>query len=208
VRRRAKRDLIVVAGIVAILATIVILNYYLQTGDLYRQYDNMRRQLEEQRAGQGLDLVDWDVIRSTRGRLMTGGQFTDELLAMDGKHVDIIGFMTPLNEFRNISQFILLPVPIECYFCNMPPARDIILVEMAEGQEVDFIHADPVLVNGHFNVFEGRAKFFYAITDASLGPGDPSKPPERKYIREEHMQPDHTVEPPELDAPMEPPTAR
>jgi len=207
VRRRAKRDLVVVAGIVAILATIVVINYYLQTGDLYKKYDNMRRQLEAQRQGQGLDLVDWDVIRSTRGRLMTGGQFTDELKAMDGKHIDIIGFMTPLNEFRNIEQFILLPVPIECYFCNLPPARDVILVEMAKGNEVDFIHADPVLVNGHFNVHEGRAKFFYSITDAALGPGDPAKPPERKYIREEHMQPEHTVEP-QLEAPMEPPTLR
>lgn len=205
-RRRAKRDLMVAGGIVAILAAIVVVNYYLQTGDLYKKYDNMRREIETKREGQGLQLADWDVIRSTRGRLMAGGQFTDELKAMDGEHVDIIGFMTPINEFRNVKEFILLPVPIECYFCNLPPARDVILIEMEEGNEVPFIYEDPVLVNGIFNVHEGRAKFFYSITSAQLGPGDPGKTPERKYIPEQHMQPEHNVEP-ELDAPFDPPIA-
>lgn len=206
-RRRVKRDLAVLGGILAILAAIVLLNYYMQTGELYEQFDQLRRQVEAKRESQGLNLVDWDEVRATEGSLRNGGKFTESLRALNGQHVDIIGFMVPLDQFRDVTEFILLPVPIECYFCLLPPARDVILVQMAEGEVSKYIVDGPVLINGIFNVQEGETKYFYSITGATLGPGDPDVKPKPRYIAEEHMQPQHNEQEQPLDAPIEPPKA-
>lgn len=193
-RRRIKRDLGVLAGVAAILATVVLININWGRGDLVARMDNLRRMVESKRESRGLPLMKWELIRQTRGNILTPPTYPDELIAMDGDRVDIVGFTVALNQYRNMSEFMLLPLPLECYFCQIPPMKDQMLVVMAEGETTN-LYKDPVLINGRFRLRkDDKEKFFYFLEDARIGPGDPDKTLddlERMYMKQEHMQPQH-----------------
>lgn len=192
VRRRVRRELSVLVGVVLVLGTVVFFNYNLRRGELWEQFEKMRKEAEQSRTNLGLELLPWKLLQETKGSLRSGGIYAEELLAMDGEHVDIIGFIVPLNQFRDMDEFILLPVPIECYFCRMPPARDVLYVQMAEGETVDYVWQEPILVNGNIKIQQGEdKKFFYVIENAKYGPGEVDGELTIKKIKDEHMQPQH-----------------
>lgn len=193
-RRRIKRDLGVLVGVAVILATVVLININWGRGDLVARMDTLRRMVEEKREGRGLPLMRWDLIRETRGSIMTAPTYPEALIAMDGQRVDIVGFTVALNQYRNMTEFMLLPLPLECYFCQIPPMKDQMLVVMAEGESTN-LYKDPVLINGRFRLRrDDKEKFFYFIEDARIGAGDPDKQLDdldRMYMKQEHMQPQH-----------------
>jgi hypothetical protein len=162
--------------------------------------------VERERKSLGLELLDWQLLRTTQGRMSTGPTFTDELKEKGGQHVDIVGFMVPLDTFRNINEFMLLPLPIECYFCQIPPMRDVMLVQLKDG-ETTSIYKEPVLINGTLTLKEGKGvKFFYEIRDASMGPGEPQGELTPRYIKPQHMVPQHERDESVLLDGYEPPT--
>ena len=59
----------------------------------------------------------------------------------------MIGFMVPMETFIDVEEFMMLPIPIECYFCAMPPSKDVLYVKLQEG-ETQQIFSEPVLVLG------------------------------------------------------------
>ncbi len=207
-RRRVKRELTALAGVAVVLGAVVFFNYNLQRGELWEKFEKMRIAAERSRTNLGLELLPWKLLMETRGSLRSGGIFAEDLVARDGEHIDIIGFIVPLNQFRKMTEFILLPVPIECYFCRMPPARDVLYVKMAEGETVDYVWQEPILVNGNIKLQQGPdQKFFYVIENAKYGPGQAGGDLTRKDIPAEHMQPEHDkVE--TLDPGYEPPVGR
>jgi hypothetical protein len=183
--------LVVIAGVVIVLAVIVLANSTLRRGNLKDQMEKYRQQVESDRRGSGLDLVQWPMLRRTTGSLRSGGDFDAGVVKMDQTHVDIVGFMVPLDQFRNMTDFLLLPVPIECYFCESPPARDVIYVKMQEGQTTNLFQ-EPVLINGIFNLHPGpKQDFFYTISDATLGPGVAGAKLSPKSVSPQHMIPGH-----------------
>jgi len=129
--------------------------------------------------------LPWDIMRKTKGTRKTGPTFTPELLEHKDNRVSVVGFMTPLYEFRNTTEFLFLPMPIECYFCESPPMRDVILVQMAEGKKVDLVE-EPVLLDATLALNEGPGtKFFYVMKDAVLSDGQQLTP---KKITPQHLQ--------------------
>lgn len=189
-RRRVVRDLGTIAGIAVILAGVVGLNIYYRLGGLQAKYTAIRRSAEVATAKQGVELLDWELLQKTKGSLRSGPTFDKELVARakEGRTANLMGFMTPIDQFRDVSHFMLLPMPIECYFCRMPPMRDVMLVRMAEG-EVTNIMEEPVLVTGGLNLHEGpKQKFFYSMTNSGLRAGDTGKKLTVKTINEEHRQ--------------------
>ena len=210
-RKRAVRDLGLIIGIGVVLAGLVFANAELRRGGLVERMDSWRRSVEAARQEQGLELISWDVVRETRGTRTTGATFSDELEQHDDTRVDIIGFMVPVYEFREVSEFLLLPLPIECYFCEEPPMREIIHVRMRDGERANLVN-EPVMVNGLFNLHEDAGSdYFYTIEDALWGPGQPDGDVTRKEVPMEHrlhepveeMQ-EYLREPPEREtAPQE-----
>lgn len=163
-RKRAKRDLITLLGVVVILAGIVGVNIYMRLDSLKEAYTKMRIAFEEKHRAQGVQLIDWSLLHKTRGMFRSGATFTEDLKEKDGRLVNICGFMAPIDQFRNVSHFMLLPVPITCYFCEAPPMRDVIEVRLnAPANMVN----EPVLIGGRLRLHEGpRQPFFYTIEDA------------------------------------------
>lgn len=194
-KKRTKRDIGILLGVLAVIGVIAFVNAQMQRGSLARQMEQLRSSLEQERAEQGLDILPWSLMRETKGSMRRGGEFSEELLALDGHLVNVMGFMVPQEQFRNVTNFMMLPLPIECYFCAMPPDRDIMNVELKEGETED-IWKEPVLIIGTLNIHQGPdVRFFYSLTDAVLVPADEDAQLTRREMELQHMLPQHEPDP-------------
>jgi hypothetical protein len=159
-RKRAKRDLITLSGVCLILATIVGFNLWLKRDSLREQYEKMRMAKEEEIRGQGFKVITWDMFHEIEGRRKP--TFPESLKAFDEQPVNLCGFMAPIDQFTDVDQFMLLPVPMTCYFCEAPPMRDIVYVKLVEsGKMVE----EPIVVGGFLKLAkEEKPKFFSTIS--------------------------------------------
>ncbi|GMW00852.1 MAG: hypothetical protein AMXMBFR84_19890 [Candidatus Hydrogenedentota bacterium] len=186
-RRRLVRELGTLLGVAVILGGIVGLNIYMRLGSLQQKYTKMRLEAEAKREAEGVQLLKWDMLRNTKGTLKTGPTFDPALKEYNERIVNIMGYMTPIDEFRNATHFMLLPMTLECYFCEAPPLRDIIQVKMLPDQHVNIVD-QPVLISGGLVLHEGpKNQFFYSIENASLEPGVFGQKMTNRQFTEEHM---------------------
>ena len=168
-RRRVVRDLGTIVGIVVILAAVVFINGYMRRGTLATEMEKVRRKAESEQITIGTELLSWSLLRETKGTTRSGPALASDLLAKKDTSVNLIGFMVPQYEFRQMTEFILLPLPIECYFCQAPPMREVVLVQMAKDAKVDLVK-EPVLISGELTLNEGKGtKFFYVLKNATRG---------------------------------------
>ena len=200
-RRRAKRDLLTLLGVVLILAGIVGANTYMRLDSIKEAARQVRLRLEEKHRSQGDEVLDWDLLHKTTGFILTGPTFGEGLKKLDEHLVNICGFMTPIDQFGSVTEFMLLRVPITCYFCDSPPARDIIHVKLDKPARMV---NEAVLIGGRLELHEkedrGKHKgkkgredlFFYSIVNAKWNQAVKDRPVTRKTITEEHII-HHTV---------------
>lgn len=188
-KRRTKRDITIFIGIIALVGGIAFANSQLRRSGLAEQFEALRVELEQKRVAEGIDLLKWNVIRTTKGSLRGGGNFSEELLQYDGQEVYIIGFMVPREQFRDVTEFMMLPIPIECYFCSLPPSRDVLYVNLRE-DEVAQIYNEPVLIKGTFNIHQGEnVKFFYTLENATFKAAEDGGELTKKRLKLQHMLP-------------------
>lgn len=194
------------AGIAVGIAALWFINDAWGRSTLAERAIKQRNEAAAAREKQGVEIMDWPLLQETSGGYRSGPTFDERLLEYDGTHVNMVGFQVPLEEFRNMKTFLLLPMPIECYFCQSPPMRDVVLVHMKEGQMAPLIE-EPVFVNGILKLNKGpKTSFFYELIDTEWGVGDPSKKDyKRREVAPEHMMPHNREE--ELLEPSEPPKA-
>jgi hypothetical protein len=79
----------------------------------------------------------------------------DFIKKLDGKNVEMIGFMMPLSEVKDITQFILVPSLWGCCYGQPPAVNHIVVVRMPPGQTTKFFN-DVVRVRGKFNAGETK----------------------------------------------------
>lgn len=191
-KRRTKRDTTIFAAILAVIGGVVFANGQLGRQGLAQDFEKLRETLEQARLNSGIQLLRWTLVRTTKGSLQKGGKFTDELKAQNGKEVFMIGFMVPNETYRAVTEFLMLPIPIECYFCQMPPTRDVLFVKLREGQTAD-ISPEPVLIRGTLALHEGPGvKFFYSLENATFEAAENGGSLTKKRIQFQHMVPNHT----------------
>lgn len=183
-RRRSKRDLITLLGLVVIVGGIVFANGYMRRAGLREHFENMRAAVEAKHRSEGVTLLEWKELLRVTGRRQTGATFPESLKALDGRLVNIVGFMSAIDQFRNVSEFMLLPVPLTCYFCDAPPMRDIIEVKL---QEPANMINEPVLIGGRLRLHEGpRPLFFYTIENAKWNEAVYEDDATEKVIDQQH----------------------
>ncbi len=174
-------------GIIFVVSVVALLNNFFYRSSLAEKMEKYRTMVEKDRKSKGIDILSWKLLQKTKGNMRTGPTFDEELLKFDKQRIHIVGFMVPLNQFRKIKEFLLLPLPIECYFCQAPPMRDVVVVQMAENETTD-LYREPVLINGILNLQKGKGvKFFYIIADARLGPAKEGGSLTRKTVAPQHM---------------------
>lgn len=182
-RRRAKRDLLTLLGVVAILTGVVAANTYMRLDSLREAGIKLRMAFEEKHRKQGVKLIDWKLLKETTGFIRTGPKFPEELEGVDDRLVNICGFMAPIEQFRHVTEYMLLPMPITCYFCDSPPARDIIHVELQK--PADLVN-EPILNGGRFKLGKKGDMFFYFMSNAKWNEAVKDETFTKKEVSEEH----------------------
>jgi len=92
------------------------------------------------------DLGNW---KYTDG--LTGAP--DDVRALDGKQVLMLGFMLPLDEVEGMREFLLVSSLWSCCYGTPPDVHGIVRCRMAAGRKVDY-QFEPIKVVGRFSVRE------------------------------------------------------
>jgi len=79
----------------------------------------------------------------------------DFIKRLDGKDIEMIGFMMPLSEVKNITQFLLVPSLWGCCYGQPPAVNHIVVVRMPPGQTTKFFN-DVIRIRGRFSVGETK----------------------------------------------------
>lgn len=81
-----------------------------------------------------------------------GKEVPKEIKDMEGKNVNIIGFMTPLNALENMDEFLLCSAPpLSCYCAPPIFINEIIYVKLTNGVKTDY-KTGVVNIKGRFKV--------------------------------------------------------
>ena len=79
----------------------------------------------------------------------------DFIKKLDGQNIEMVGFMMPLSEVKNITEFILVPSLWGCCYGQPPAVNHIVVCKMPPGQTTKFFN-DVIRVRGKFNVGETK----------------------------------------------------
>lgn len=210
-RKRFKRELGTLAGVLVILAGLVFANSELRRSGRKEVFIAARQKVEKEREKGGQRLMKWSLLRKTKGTYRSGPTFDKDLLAQRDQFINLVGFMVPLEQFREMTEFLLLPMPLQCYFCESPPMRDVVLVQMMEGMTADLVE-EPLMISGTLKLKEGpKTPFFYVIESASTEGARFGRRFTRKTVPREHMMHQMQQDMPEKQEMLsgeEPPTAK
>lgn len=80
--------------------------------------------------------------------------------------------MTPFDQVGRASRFLLLELPVGCFFCQAPSATGIVLVELAPGSSVELTD-NLVRVRGKLVINQSDPEdFLFILRDAKVSLAD------------------------------------
>ena len=79
----------------------------------------------------------------------------DFIQKLNGQNIEMVGFMMPLSEVKNITEFILVPSLWGCCYGQPPAVNHVVVVRMPPGQTTKFFN-DVIRVRGKFAVGETK----------------------------------------------------
>jgi hypothetical protein len=82
----------------------------------------------------GVNPLPWTIITETVIDRPFRPKFPRYLQELDGKQVEVQGFMQPLGDDTECNAFMLIEYPIGCWYCEMPEMAGIMLVELPDGK--------------------------------------------------------------------------
>ena len=84
-----------------------------------------------------------------------GGGIPDDVRKLSGHTVRLNGFMIPMDQAENISQFALVPSLFACCFGQPPQIQHTVVVNCPKGKAVSY-YPDEIVVEGKLNVEEKK----------------------------------------------------
>jgi hypothetical protein len=79
----------------------------------------------------------------------------DDVKKFDGQEVELSGFMMPLTQTEQITEFMMIQALWGCCYGKPPAVNHVVMVKMNGGQSVKF-YPEPIRVRGKFNVGETK----------------------------------------------------
>jgi hypothetical protein len=120
----------------------------------------------------GVNAIPWSVVTETildREYRPTFGKYLQEL---DGKRVELTGYMQPLGDDLDVAAFLLIEYPVGCWYCEMPGIANIVLVEQPAGK-THHLTRGAVRVTGRLSLNRGDPEnFLYTVRDAKVVDGE------------------------------------
>ena len=84
-----------------------------------------------------------------------GGNIPADILALTGSKLRVRGYMIPMDQAENISQFALVPSLFSCCFGQPPQIQHTIVVSTPKGKAVTYC-PDEIIVEGTLSVKEKK----------------------------------------------------
>ncbi|HEY7117112.1 MAG TPA: DUF3299 domain-containing protein, partial [Tepidisphaeraceae bacterium] len=84
-----------------------------------------------------------------------GGNIPKDVLALSGATIKLHGFMIPIDQAENISQFALVPSLFACCFGQPPQIQHQIVVHTPKGKAVSY-YPDEIVCEGTLKVEEKK----------------------------------------------------
>lgn len=115
------------------------------------------------------EAITWETLAQVKLK-RDDGRFVPEFEAavsdLDGKTIEIQGFMLPLDQAAEQQHFILSSIPVaDCYFCMPGGPESMVEIKAATGVEFTY---NPITVTGTFEVLEDDPMgMYYRLTDAT-----------------------------------------
>jgi hypothetical protein len=92
-----KRKIGTVAGIIVIIGIIAFANQWTRLNRLSNEHLEMSRITEDMTQQRGKQPTSWDLFMSTQGAFEEEPTFSSELMALEGKRINIVGYGMPLG---------------------------------------------------------------------------------------------------------------
>ncbi len=98
----------------------------------------------------------------------------EKLKALRGQEVNIAGYMIPMSEALDVTEFMLVQIPFfGCCYSVPPEPNETVMVKMAKGKKTEYVYT-PIRVTGKFDIQETKIDGFvvslYQIEATSVVP--------------------------------------
>jgi hypothetical protein len=98
--------------------------------------------------------------------------FPKYLHELEGKQVELTGFLLPVRDEPEGAAFMLVEAPVGCWYCEMPEVTGIVYVELPPGRTARY-QRGLVRVTGRLTLNATDPEdFLYALRDARVGAVD------------------------------------
>jgi hypothetical protein len=82
----------------------------------------------------GVNGLPWAVISETTLDRNYRPTFTSYLKELDGRQVQLVGYMQPFSDDQDPGAFLLIEYPVGCWYCEAPEVTGIVLIELPAGK--------------------------------------------------------------------------
>ncbi len=86
----------------------------------------------------GCNDLPWEILSFSHMNKSGGIIFHPYVDKLEGKKVQITGYMQPINDESEFNRFLLIEYPIGCWFCETPETNLIVYVESNMGKKIVF----------------------------------------------------------------------
>ena len=116
----------------------------------------------------GVNAIPWSVVTETTVDRRYRPTFPKYLRELNGKTINLHGYMQPLGEDLEAASFLFIENPVGCWFCEMPDITGIIRVELAAGKTQTYTRS-ALKVTGKLRLNENDPEnFLYTIGEATV----------------------------------------
>ncbi len=102
----------------------------------------------------------------------------EKLKALVGKEVDIAGYMIPMSEALDVTEFMLVQMPFfGCCYSVPPEPNETVMVKLVKGKKTEYVYT-PIRVRGKFKIEQTSVDNFvislYQIDAEAVTPTSPN----------------------------------
>ncbi len=110
--------------------------------------------------GTGGTRITFNDLREYRFSRKANNPIPEKLKALQGKEVNIAGYMIPMSEALDVTEFMLVQMPFfGCCYSVPPEPNETVMVKMQKGKSTPYVYS-PIRVTGIFKIQETKIDGF------------------------------------------------
>jgi hypothetical protein len=125
-----------------------------------KQHDEPTMFVQAASLGTGGTRITFNDLREYRFSRKANNPIPEKLKALQGKEVNIAGYMIPMSEALDVTEFMLVQMPFfGCCYSVPPEPNETVMVKMQKGKSTPYVYS-PIRVTGTFKIQETKIDGF------------------------------------------------